>query len=62
MVLEPVILGIAAAGAGVVFRYFSGVFAERTGHSKREGENAAGTAGISLIAQRKHDGPPALRH
>jgi hypothetical protein len=60
MPLETVLLGFIAAGAGIAFRAASGLFAERIGHSKEEGETAAGTAGLSLIAHSRDEQPSDL--
>jgi nitrate/nitrite transporter NarK len=59
MFLEPVLLAVVAAAAGIAFRSMGGAFAERIGHTRREGEDAVGTAGLSLIVKRK---PPASMH
>jgi hypothetical protein len=62
MIFESVAFGLLAAASGTVFRYLSGVVAERSGHTKREGEAAAASAGISLIAKTRHEPPPAANH
>jgi hypothetical protein len=55
MVWEVAALGISAALAGVLVRGAAGAAAKAAGRSRREAEEAVGTAGISLVAERDHD-------
>jgi hypothetical protein len=53
VIWEPLVFAFSAALTGYVGRRAAGAVAEATGHSRREAEYAAGTAGPSLIAHER---------